>query len=101
MFCSEGILAGFVDNDVMMSFGRLLRNAPKQLMVRGTCFNQLLCQNGSIVQHTPLNPMHFNPTSLISSVVFTDCFLSFEDSVARLYSSVNDSGEFMVIVAAV
>jgi hypothetical protein len=48
-----------------------------------------------------LNPIHFSPISLINSAVSTDCFLSFEPAVARLYSSVNPSGEFIVIVAAV
>jgi hypothetical protein len=42
-----------------------------------------------------------SPTSLINSAVSTDCFLSFAPPVARLYSSVNPSGEFIVIVAAV
>ena len=51
--------------------------------------------------HTPLNPMHFSPTSLINSAVSTDCVLSFDPAVARLYSSVKPSGEFIVIVAAV
>ena len=50
---------------------------------------------------TPLNPIHLSPTSLINSAVSTDCFLSFDPPVARLYSSVNPSGEFIVIVAAV
>jgi len=48
-----------------------------------------------------LNPIHLSPTSLINSAVSTDCFLSFDPPVARLYSSVNPSGEFIVIVAAV
>ena len=51
--------------------------------------------------HTPLKPMHFNPTSLINSAALTDSAWSLESSVASLYNSVNDSGEFMVIVAAV
>ncbi len=55
----------------------------------------------TLVIHTPLNPIHFSPISLINSAISTDCFLSLEDVVARLYSSVNDSGEFIVIVAAV
>jgi hypothetical protein len=50
---------------------------------------------------TPFNPMHFKPTSRMSSAVSTDCVLSFDDDVSRLYNSVNDSGEFIVIVAAV
>lgn len=50
---------------------------------------------------TPLKPMHFKPISLINSAVSTDCFLSFDLSVAILYNSVSDSGEFIVIVAAV
>jgi hypothetical protein len=45
--------------------------------------------------------MHFSPTSRISSAVSTDCVLSFDDDVSRLYNSVKDSGEFIVIVAAV
>jgi hypothetical protein len=45
--------------------------------------------------------MHFSPTSLINSAVSTDCFLSFEPAVARLYNSVSPSGEFIVMVAAV
>ena len=48
-----------------------------------------------------MNPIHFNPISLINSAVSTDCCLSFEPAVARLYSSFNPSGEFIVIVAAV
>jgi hypothetical protein len=44
--------------------------------------------------------MHFSPISLISSAVRTACILS-PDAVARLNSSVSDSGEFIVIVAAV
>jgi hypothetical protein len=44
--------------------------------------------------------MHFNPTSLINSAVWTASALSL-DVVARLNSSVIDSGEFIVIVAAV
>lgn len=48
-----------------------------------------------------MNPIHLSPTSLINSAVSTDCFLSFDPPVARLYSSVNPSGEFIVIVAAV
>lgn len=51
--------------------------------------------------HTPFNPMHFRPISRMSSAVCTDCAVSFDDEVSRLYSSVNDSGEFIVIVAAV
>lgn len=45
--------------------------------------------------------MHLSPTSLINSAVSTDCFLSFDDAVARLYKMVRDSAEFMVMVAAV
>jgi hypothetical protein len=48
-----------------------------------------------------LKPIHFSPISLINSAVSTDCVLSFEPPVARLYNSVNPSGEFIVIVAAV
>jgi len=51
--------------------------------------------------HTPLNPIHFNPISLINSAVSTLCFLSLEFEVARLYNSVKEAGEFIVIVAAV
>ena len=47
-----------------------------------------------------MRPIHFNPTSRISSAVWTACSLDF-DAVARLKSSVRDSGEFIVIVAAV
>jgi hypothetical protein len=50
---------------------------------------------------TPLKPMHLRPTSLINSAAFTEFCLSFEFSVARLYNAVSDSGEFIVIVAAV
>lgn len=50
---------------------------------------------------TPLNPIHFKPTSLINSAVFTLCSFSFDPSVAKLYNSVSPSGEFIVIVAAV
>ena len=50
---------------------------------------------------TPLNPIHFKPTSLINSAVCTDWLWSFEVSFASLNNSVNDSGEFIVIVAAV
>lgn len=53
------------------------------------------------LEQTPLNPMHFSPISLINSAVSTDCILSFDPAVARLYSSVKPSGEFIVIVAAV
>ena len=36
MFCSEGIREGFVESEVIISCGRLLRNAPRQFIVRGT-----------------------------------------------------------------
>ena len=49
---------------------------------------------------TPLRPIHFSPTSLMSSAACTASDLSFE-AVARLKSSVKASGEFIVIVAAV
>ncbi len=52
-------------------------------------------------RRTPLKPMHFRPTSLINSAVSILCCLSLESLVARLYSTVNDSGEFIVIVVAV
>jgi len=85
MLDCDAVLVGFVESDDTISLGKLALNAPRQLIVLGT----------------PLKPMHFKPTSLISSAVSTDCFLSFDLSVARLYSSVRDSGEFIVMVAAV
>jgi hypothetical protein len=51
-------------------------------------------------RRTPLKLIHFRPTSRINSAVVTARALSWED-VARWNNSVNDSGEFMVIVAAV
>lgn len=46
---------------------------------------------------TPLNPIHFNPTSLINSAVATaSC-----SGEAAWYNSANESGEFIVMVVAV
>lgn len=51
-------------------------------------------------KHTPLNPIHFNPTSLINSAI---CTLSLGglELLATLNRAAIDSGEFIVIVAAV
>lgn len=49
---------------------------------------------------TPLNPIHFNPISRINSARYTLSSFDF-DSETSLCSRTNDSGEFMVIVAAV
>ena len=46
---------------------------------------------------TPLKPMHFNPTSRISSAVAT----ASPCGAAAWYSSESESGEFMVMVVAV
>ena len=73
MFCCDGILVGFVDSEETISSGRLLRNAPKQFIVLGTCHmfsvSSKKMDDGGL---TPLNPMHFKPTSLINSAVWTD-----------------------------
>lgn len=44
--------------------------------------------------------MHFKPTSRMNSAVSTDSATDWE-LVASLYNSVSESGEFIVIVAAV
>lgn len=49
---------------------------------------------------TPLNPIHFSPTSLMSSAIATASLSGFE-ALAALYSATIESGEFIVIVAAV
>ena len=101
-FRVEATRVGLVDSDETTSLGRLDRNAPRQLIVRGTCHTfRWYRGNERDGVRTPLNPMHFSPTSRISSAVWTDWPLSFEDDVARLYSSANDSGEFIVMVVAV
>lgn len=77
-------LVGSVDRPRATSSGRLLRNAPRQLIVRGM----------------PLNPMHFRPTSRINSAVSTAvCWSSMV--VTRLNSSFIEAGEFMVMDVAV
>jgi hypothetical protein len=51
---------------------------------------------------TPFKPRHFNPTSRINSAVQTPWFsprLNFASFASR-YSSSNESGEFIVNVAA-
>lgn len=49
---------------------------------------------------TPLNPMHFNPISRMNSAIATWSFSDFE-LLDELYKAIIDSGEFIVIVAAV
>jgi hypothetical protein len=48
---------------------------------------------------TPLKLMHLRPTSRMRAAAWIEAFLSDEDT--RRCSSVRDSGEFIVIVAAV
>jgi|TARA_R110002003_G_scaffold267_5_gene17916 hypothetical protein len=47
-----------------------------------------------------LNPIHFNPTSLINSAIATDS-LGGLDALVEVYRASMDSGEFIVMVAAV
>lgn len=49
---------------------------------------------------TPLKPIHLRPISRMNSAVATPS-LSGRDWVELLYRAIMDSGEFMVIVAAV
>lgn len=53
MLCSEGIRVGLVDSDEIISLGRLLRNAPKQFIVRGICFDQRIStkKSSSFILH--------------------------------------------------
>lgn len=46
---------------------------------------------------TPLNPIHFNPTSLINSAVATASY----SGEAAWNNSASESGEFIVMVVAV
>lgn len=49
---------------------------------------------------TPLKPIHFKPISRMNSAIATPSFSGF-DLLAELYRAVMDSGEFIVMVAAV
>jgi hypothetical protein len=49
---------------------------------------------------TPLKPMHFSPTSRMSSAIATPSLSGFDELAALKRASI-ESGEFIVIVAAV
>jgi hypothetical protein len=52
------------------------------------------------VLRTPLKPMHLSPISRINSAIATPSLCGL-DALVELYSAIIDSGEFIVIVAAV
>jgi hypothetical protein len=52
------------------------------------------------VLHTPLKPMHLSPISRINSAIATPSLCGL-DALVELYNAIIDSGEFIVIVAAV
>jgi hypothetical protein len=86
MFSGVGARVGVRVNFAVTDSGRLARKAPRQLIVLGM----------------PLKEIHLSPTSRISSAVSRDVVGVVGVVVlARLYSAVRDSGEFIVIVAAV
>lgn len=60
----------------------------------------MIVKDGEEIRRTPLNPIHFNPTSLINSAIATPSLVLFS-SLTALYSFTIDSGEFIVIIAAV
>jgi hypothetical protein len=49
---------------------------------------------------TPLNPIHLSPISRMNSAIWTLSFCG-REALVELYKAIMDSGEFMVIVAAV
>lgn len=51
-------------------------------------------------QRTPLKPIHFSPISRINSAIATPSLWG-RDALVELYNAIMDSGEFIVIVAAV
>lgn len=55
---------------------------------------------GWLEQPTPLKPMHFKPISRMNSAIATPSFSDL-DLLAARYSAAMESGEFIVIVAAV
>ena len=75
---------GVCDSCELMDSGRLALKALRQLMVRGM----------------PLKLMHFRPTSRMNSAVARLSLADWE-VLASWYSSVRDSGEFIVMVVAV
>lgn len=83
MFSGVGARVGVRVSWAVIVSGRLARKEPRQLIVRGI----------------PLKLMHFSPTSRMSSAVSRDWVGVVV--LARLYRAVRDSGEFIVIVAAV
>lgn len=99
---------GVVEREDVTFSGREARKALSMLIVRGTCFFCMTFdqyfrffevgkRKGKGKKLTPLNPIHFNPTSLISSAVCT----ASPSGEAAWYSSDSESGEFIVMVVAV
>lgn len=77
-------LVGAFDNADEISIGKPEEKAPRQLIVRGM----------------PLKLMHLSPTSRMSSAAYIFWACELEDVATRCSSS-RESGEFIVIVAAV
>lgn len=52
------------------------------------------------MERTPLNPIHFNPTSRMNSAIWTASSVD-RDALVALNNTDMDSGEFIVIVTPV
>jgi hypothetical protein len=100
MFDGSGCRDGFVLSEDAIDEGSSARKALSMLMVRGIYAAVSECCEAWSFERTPLKPMHFSPISRMNSAIATPSLCGL-DALVELYSAIIDSGEFIVIVAAV
>ena len=102
MLEGSGKRVGLVFREDAIDEGSSARKAFNMLMVRGICneYEYTALSHASGQMLAPLKPMHFRPISRMNSAIATPS-LSGLAVAELLYRAIIDSGEFIVMVAAV